>query len=345
MATARMRFLNQINTCIIPEIYKEKNEAERNRNCEYSAIVKIQSWYRGAKSRFYLRLLHNAAITIQKHWKGYLARIYYRKYLLSYFENLCLKHFHGMATKIQKIWRGYQSRKKIFDFYKRKAYFKALIEKSQLVLTQLEEFAEHQKDQQLKFASQKHHQFQISQACKEHHLVSTKVIPGIYNSPYRNGNTMETFLQSMEANNTKPLYIGRLPESHRKSLLSPARDLPPVSQKPQGPFRDPKDVQRQRYKPFRPTLRVETDFEHLEKARKEMKNEEWTQRLHDNQFLPVRITQPKYQPLLYTQSPYGQSGYGNFYFRETNSSLQISQKDFKACVPPIPVFDDLNLTY
>lgn len=114
MATARMRLLNQINTYIIPEIYKEKNEAERNRNCEYSAIVKIQSWYRGAKSRFYLRLLHNAAITIQKHWKGYLARIYYRKYLLSYFENLCLKHFHGMATKIQKIWRGYQSRKKNF---------------------------------------------------------------------------------------------------------------------------------------------------------------------------------------------------------------------------------------
>lgn len=52
-------------------------------------------------------------------------------------------------------------------------------------------------------------------------------------SVWRNGNTMETFLQSMEANNTKPLYIGRLPESHRKSLLSPARDLPPVSQKPQ----------------------------------------------------------------------------------------------------------------
>lgn len=52
-------------------------------------------------------------------------------------------------------------------------------------------------------------------------------------SLWRNGNTMETFLQSMEANNTKLLYIGRLPESHRKSLLSPARDLPPVSQKPQ----------------------------------------------------------------------------------------------------------------
>ena len=50
----------------------------------------------------------------------------------------------------------------------------------------------------------------------------------------------------------------------------------------QGPFRNPKEVQLQRYKPSRLTLRMETDFYHLEKARKQMKNKEWTQRLHDN---------------------------------------------------------------
>lgn len=342
-----MRFLERLHTCIIPEIYKEKNETEKNRNCEYSAIVKIQSWFRGARSRFYLRLLNTAAITIQKHWKGYLARIYYRDYLLNYFQKLCLKHFNCMATKIQKVWRGYQSRRNIFDFHRRKVYLMTLIEKNKLLLSKLEEFAEHQKEEQLKVASQKHQQFQIRQACKEHHLISTKVIPGIYNSPYsdNNNNNMETFIRSMQIHNIKPVKMEKFPEPHQKLYPSPAGELPPILKKPQGPFRHPKEVQLQRYKPFRPSLRVETDFEHLEKARKEMKDKEWTQRLHDDLFLPVRSVQPKYERLLYTQAHYKQLAYGNIHFRETNPSLQISKRDFKTCLPPIPVFDDLNMTY
>ncbi len=48
-----------------------------------------------------------------------------------------------------------------------------------------------------------------------------------------------------------------------------------------GPFRDPLDVRKQRYRPFSPSLRVETDYESLEKARQQMKRDEWTERLHD----------------------------------------------------------------
>lgn len=51
---------------------------------------------------------------------------------------------------------------------------------------------------------------------------------------------------------------------------------------PKGPFREPEDVQNQRYKPFQPSLRVATSFTSLEEARKEMKNEEWVTRLNDN---------------------------------------------------------------
>lgn len=49
-----------------------------------------------------------------------------------------------------------------------------------------------------------------------------------------------------------------------------------------GPFREPEDVQNQRYKPFQPSLRVATSFTSLEEARKQMKNEEWVTRLNDN---------------------------------------------------------------
>ena len=49
-----------------------------------------------------------------------------------------------------------------------------------------------------------------------------------------------------------------------------------------GPFRDPVEVRKQRYRPFSPSLRVETNFETLEVARKSLKVKEWTDRVHDN---------------------------------------------------------------
>jgi hypothetical protein len=53
----------------------------------------------------------------------------------------------------------------------------------------------------------------------------------------------------------------------------------------QGPFREPHAVQHQRYRPFNPTLRVETDYFAVEKAQQSMKDEEWTQRLHDDTYV------------------------------------------------------------
>jgi hypothetical protein len=51
-----------------------------------------------------------------------------------------------------------------------------------------------------------------------------------------------------------------------------------------GPFKEPLDVRKQRYRPFSPSLRVETDYESVEKARKQLKSDEWTLRLHDNMY-------------------------------------------------------------
>ena len=41
------------------------------------------------------------------------------------------------------------------------------------------------------------------------------------------------------------------------------------------------EVRKQRYRPFSPSLRVETDYESLEKGREKEKGKEWTERLHD----------------------------------------------------------------
>ncbi len=50
----------------------------------------------------------------------------------------------------------------------------------------------------------------------------------------------------------------------------------------QGPFRSSAETQRQRYKPFKPTLRVQTPFSSVEEARQNMKDQEWVARLHDD---------------------------------------------------------------
>lgn len=50
----------------------------------------------------------------------------------------------------------------------------------------------------------------------------------------------------------------------------------------QGPFRDPSEVQKQRYKPLQPTLRVATSYTSTEEARAAMKAREWIMRVNDN---------------------------------------------------------------
>ena len=76
------------------------------------------------------------------------------------------------------------------------------------------------------------------------------------------------------------LYVKQI-KANKFDNISLPEGLPPINQKQQGPFRDPIDVRKQRYRPFSPTLRVETDFESIDKARKQMKDKEVTERLHD----------------------------------------------------------------
>ena len=83
-------------------------------------------------------------------------------------------------------------------------------------------------------------------------------------------------------------YVRSL-KANRFEMVSLPEGLPPLVSKPQGPFREPEDVRKQRYRPFSPSLRCEHDFESLSVARKEMKSKEWTQRLHDEMCVNKKI--------------------------------------------------------
>lgn len=124
-------------------------------------------------------------------------------------------------------------------------------------------------------------------AKKNHYLISTKQIPGVFNSPYKPAPAeMEYLMRNVKLDPPeKHDYYVKSIKANKFDSISLPEGLPPINPKPQGPFRDPVDVRKQRYRPFSPSLRVETDYDSLLKGRQKMKDEEWCDRLHDEMFV------------------------------------------------------------
>ncbi|XP_062581254.1 spermatogenesis-associated protein 17-like isoform X2 [Saccostrea cucullata] len=344
---AMVRLLEQTDPTV-EEVYRRKNEAEEARQREYLSSVKIQAWYRGERSRAYIRHLNKCATIIQKMWRGFIGRGLTRILIKNSVLIMKINYYNRKATYIQKMWRGFYVRKYVFNYYSRKRYLEALQIKNEIVRSELEEYSEMQEQERRRKAEKEQKERREQLARKNHYLISTEVIPGVFNSPFLPYPTDTEYL----LRSVRPLMHEKKKKTDKpfdptcKSYDLPRpRVLPPLSSKPQGPFRDPSDVQQQRYKPFQPSLRVATSFTSLEDARQKMKDQEWVTRLNDNIFEPFSRRDVKYDPLLHTRSRYGHLPYGFRYFREEFQDKHVSPQSFKTLVPPIPIFDKLNDTY
>ncbi|NXR42152.1 SPT17 protein, partial [Zosterops hypoxanthus] len=261
--------------------------------------------------------------------------------------------------QIQKTWRGYYVRKYTHSFYALKKYLKAVSVNNEYVRCELQEYAEMRENEEKMKDLEKKEKKKRYEARKMHYLLSTEQIPGIYNSPFRKSpDPMELLLRK-----SKPL-------THKKQQVkSPLADelydwptckkppafvtalpvLPADRQKPQGPFRDPAEVLRQRYKPLEPTLRVrESMYSAPAKAREATQREEWRSSIHDNEFLPFSSyhkNYEKYVPSLCKSGKYGQEAYGTKYFREVYPEKWIADKDFETMFSSIALFEKFGKTY
>ncbi|XP_066467805.1 spermatogenesis-associated protein 17 isoform X2 [Tiliqua scincoides] len=308
------------------------------RKHEYYAAVKIQSWFRGCKVRAYIRYLNKMMVYIQKWWRGYQGRKKYRK-----------------MVEIQKRWRGYYIRKYIHNYYALKKYLEAISLNNEIVRKELEEFAEMKEKEEEKKALERERKKKDYLARKMHYLLSTVQIAGVYNSPYRQcPDPME-----LELRKVKPLRL-KAKQSKTDSLVShwlPCSDsfgfqpgpppLPPIGrQKPQGPFREPAEVLRQRYRPLGPSMLLEPSCISLQAAREKLRQDEWRNRIHDDVFLPFSYNIPdKYVPSIQRASKYGQSSYGLKHFREEHPEKWIANKDFQIRLPSIPLFGKFGQQY
>ncbi|NWR59068.1 SPT17 protein, partial [Bucorvus abyssinicus] len=298
------------------------------------------------------RYLIKMVICIQKWWRGYQSRRYFRKMVETAYFIMKMNFYNEMAVRIQKRWRGYYVRKYIHNYYALKKYLEAVSVNNMIVRRELQEYTEMKENEEKQKDLEKKEKEAQYQARKMHYLLSTEQIAGIYNSPLRKSpDPMELLLRK-----SKPL-------SHRRQQMKspfaselyewptcrrPPTSLPPIGrEKPQGPFRDTAEVWRQRYKPLEPTLRVAASVNSpLEKAREEMKWEEWRNRIHDD-FLPFSSyhKNEKYEPSIHRSGKYVQETYGVKHFREVQPEKWVADKDFQTVLPSIVLFEKFGKTY
>lgn len=194
------------------------------------------------------------------------------------------------------------------------------------------------------------------QARKMHYLLSTKQIPGIYNSPFRK----EPDPWELQLQKAKPL-THRRPKVKQKDSTSlndwlactSARSfprseiLPPINRKQcQGPFRDITEVLEQRYKPLEPTLWVAEPIDELKLAREELRREEWLRNVNDNMFLPFSSyhKNEKYIPSMHLSSKYCPISHKE-QFRSENPKKWICDKDFQTVLPSFELFSKYGKLY
>ncbi|GFR47175.1 hypothetical protein Agub_g8868 [Astrephomene gubernaculifera] len=192
---------------LIKEYFSKCRLAEERREVEGKAVVKIQAYARGFLVRRRLQRLEGTVLTIQRYWRGYLGRLRSKLALEAYNRTLRKAYFNAMATIIQRWWRGFYSRKHIHDFYARKRYLQQVRERNHQVRAELSLEAERAIIMQRQEAEERARKLFADKLSKLHHLVSTSVQPGIFNSPYS------------IATGTLPVIMGLPVEDHLKSAV------------------------------------------------------------------------------------------------------------------------------
>ncbi|KAI8893699.1 hypothetical protein BC833DRAFT_607514 [Globomyces pollinis-pini] len=254
---------------ILEEYYNLIHEAEINREREHNAAILIQKIWRGKRIRMALKCLIFTTITIQRYFRGFLGRQKFRNSLIEKLRQERMSFFDYNACLIQKFWRGYYSRKVIFDFYRRREYIASIILKMQHVRAYLkvkqQEMTATKKSIQQKEISEKLDQL----ASTRHHLVGTLAIPGVYSNASPEAPLNDDILKSSSGLQSCLDAIGK----NIKGVIikPPTNYLNPedVRKITQGPFLPKYILKRTKLKPLNPTLRVETNFYDTRDALKE----------------------------------------------------------------------------
>ncbi|KAM6280443.1 spermatogenesis-associated protein 17 isoform 2-T2 [Porphyrio hochstetteri] len=256
---------------------------------------------------------YKAAVKIQSWFRGCRVRAY-------------LRYLTKMVIFIQKWWRGYRSRRS-FSKMVETAYFIMKMNFYNEMAVRI------QKRWRGYYVRKYIHNYYALKKYLEAISVNNEIVR----------NELQEYTE-MKENEKKRKDL----EKKEKEMKYQARKMHYLLSTEQGPFRDPAEVLWQRYKPLEPTLRVAASINSpLEKAREEMKREEWRNCIHDNEFLPFSSyhNNEKYDPSIHRSGKYGQETYGIKHFREVQPKKWVADKDFQTVLPSIVLFEKFGKTY
>jgi len=151
---------------------------------ERRSCVKISSLWRACVARAEVSIVFLGVKRIQRLVRGKFARERARLARRSFGERLEEAYLESLAVDVQRSFRGFYSRRYRHDFSARKAYIQGVMKEGEALRERLKELQETQaKEKAEKDEARKLENFQKATQ-RLHYLVSTKAIPGIYNSPY-----------------------------------------------------------------------------------------------------------------------------------------------------------------
>jgi len=169
---------------VVDELRERLNDAAAAAPVERGSAIRIQRLFRGAFVRATVSVNRAACVRITRVFRGHCTRQYCQALAqrVATSEEQALFYYH--AEVVQKAYRGYYSRKHYHDYSARKNYIDSIRLKGDKLREQL---ALHYQTQveEAEAAAVTKAQNEFEEVTQNlHHLISTKVSKGVFNSPY-----------------------------------------------------------------------------------------------------------------------------------------------------------------
>ncbi|KAL4111149.1 hypothetical protein PRIC1_002830 [Phytophthora ramorum] len=199
------------------------DDADDHAETERKAASDIQRLFRGQRVRADVTAQTEAELMLSRIYRGHLARRRCMRLRAEVDRSHRRAVLDFYAVIIQKLARGVHSRTNRLDFRKRKAYISELAAKGDCMRRMLEENLREQQIQE-KSESEKAARAELVKITQDlHHLVSTRAVAGIYNSPMQPASTtsfgvpVETHIRE----NARRIVTSRLAATIPPSRLTP----------------------------------------------------------------------------------------------------------------------------
>ena len=146
------------------------------------AAIAIQRRWRGYSDRQYLAHLHARATAIQRMFRGFLARRRVERMRAERRSQVEAAFYSSAATLIQRVYRGHHSRTHYADYYRRRLYIQHVTQAGLDVARDMRHYQQ-QRAQQLRSQQQQQVHDTLSHLTRHtHHLLSTSTQPGVWRS-------------------------------------------------------------------------------------------------------------------------------------------------------------------